>query len=108
MGGGPRGELQARLRQSPGERERVSDLTEQLSQVAVAEQRAFKKVIIVGLDGFEPKLVDALLEAGDLPHLARLRAQGGYGRVATTNPALTPAAWSTFATGTNPGKHGIF
>jgi predicted AlkP superfamily phosphohydrolase/phosphomutase len=43
-----------------------------------------------------------------LPHLARLKAQGGFSRVATTRPAQTPVAWSTFATGTNPGGHGIF
>ncbi len=67
-----------------------------------------KKVIVIGLDGFEPKIVDSLLEAGELPHLARLRAQGGYSRVQTTYPAQTPVAWSTFATGVNPGGHGIF
>src|SRR5579885_327825 len=49
-----------------------------------------------------------MLEAGDLPNLARLKEQGGYSRVATTRPAQTPVAWSTFATGVNPGGHGIF
>jgi predicted AlkP superfamily phosphohydrolase/phosphomutase len=67
-----------------------------------------KKVIVIGLDGFEPKLVEHLLNAGELPNLARLREQGGFSRVATTYPAQTPVAWSTFATGTNPGGHGIF
>jgi predicted AlkP superfamily phosphohydrolase/phosphomutase len=67
-----------------------------------------KKVIVIGLDGFEPRLVDAMFACGELPNLAALRAQGGYSRVQTTYPALTPAAWSTFATGTNPGGHGIF
>jgi predicted AlkP superfamily phosphohydrolase/phosphomutase len=67
-----------------------------------------KKVIVIGLDGFDPKLVEPLLEAGALPNLARLRAEGGYSRLRTTYPALTPVAWSTFATGTNPGGHGIF
>jgi predicted AlkP superfamily phosphohydrolase/phosphomutase len=67
-----------------------------------------KKTIVIGMDGFEPKLVEAMLAAGELPHLAGLRAVGGYSRVRTTYPALTPVAWSTFATGTNPGRHGIF
>jgi predicted AlkP superfamily phosphohydrolase/phosphomutase len=40
--------------------------------------------------------------------LARLAEQGGYTSLATTRPAQTPVAWSTFATGTNPGGHGIF
>ncbi len=67
-----------------------------------------KKVIVIGLDGFEPKLVELLFDRGELPHLAKLKAQGGYARLCTTYPAQTPVAWSTFATGTNPGGHGIF
>lgn len=66
------------------------------------------KVIVIGLDGFEPKLVEPMLDARELPNMARLRGQGGYTRVRTTYPALTPVAWSTFATGMNPGGHGIF
>src|SRR3954454_3835164 len=67
-----------------------------------------KRVIVIGLDGLEPKIVESMLTAGELPNLQRLRFQGGYGRVATTSPAQTPVAWSTFATGRNPGGHGIF
>ncbi len=69
---------------------------------------SFSKVLVIGLDGLEPSLVEALLAAGRLPNLARLRDQGHYARVATTSPAQTPVAWSTFATGVNPGRHGIF
>ena len=67
-----------------------------------------KKVIVIGLDGLEPTIVETMLAAGELPNLDRLRRQGGAARVATTSPAQTPVAWSTFATGTNPGGHGIF
>ncbi|MGH7696006.1 MAG: alkaline phosphatase family protein [Gemmatimonadaceae bacterium] len=67
-----------------------------------------RKVVVIGLDGLEPKIVDSMLGAGELPHLARLRIAGGYSRVATTWPAQTPVAWSTFATGVNPGGHGIY
>ena len=49
-----------------------------------------------------------MLARGDLPAMARIQAAGGYGRVATSFPAQTPVAWSSFATGTNPGGHGIF
>lgn len=69
---------------------------------------AIKKVIVIGLDGLSPTIVSRLFEAGQLPNLARLRERGGYSRVATTRPAQTPVAWSTFATGVNPGGHGIF
>lgn len=69
---------------------------------------AFKKVIVIGLDGLSPAIVSRLLEAGELPNLARIKGRGGYSTIATTRPAQTPVAWSTFATGRNPGGHGIF
>ncbi len=67
-----------------------------------------KKVIVIGLDGFEPTIVESMLDRGELPNLGRIRQAGGYSRLRTTYPAQTPVAWSTFATGTNPGGHGIF
>lgn len=67
-----------------------------------------KKVIVIGLDGFEPRIAEPLMAAGELPNLAHLRELGGYTRLRTTYPAQTPVAWSTFSTGTNPGGHGIF
>ena len=72
------------------------------------EDGAIKKVIVIGLDGLDPRIVERLLDSDQLPNLARLREQGGFARVATTRPAQTPVAWSTFATGVNPGGHGIF
>jgi predicted AlkP superfamily phosphohydrolase/phosphomutase len=67
-----------------------------------------KKVIVIGLDGLEPGLVEAMLGRGELPNLGKIRGAGGYTRLATTYPAQTPVAWSSFVTGTNPGGHGIF
>jgi predicted AlkP superfamily phosphohydrolase/phosphomutase len=67
-----------------------------------------KKVIVLGLDGLEPSLVEAMLDAGELPQFQKLRRTGCYRRLKTTCPAQTPVAWSSFATGTNPGGHGIF
>jgi predicted AlkP superfamily phosphohydrolase/phosphomutase len=67
-----------------------------------------KKVIVIGLDGLEPGIVEAMLERGELPNLAKIRATGSYTRLKTTYPAQTPVAWSSFMTGTNPGGHGIF
>lgn len=68
----------------------------------------FRKVLVIGLDGLEPSLVAALVDRGLLPNMAGLVRAAGLARVATTAPAQTPVAWSTFATGTNPGGHGIF
>jgi len=67
-----------------------------------------KRTIVIGLDGLEPRIVDSMLQAGQLPNLAALAGRGGFSRLATTAPAQTPVAWSTFATGVNPGGHGIF
>jgi predicted AlkP superfamily phosphohydrolase/phosphomutase len=67
-----------------------------------------KKAIVIGLDGLEPTIVESMLERGELPNLARIRQTGSYSRLRTTYPAQTPVAWSSFATGTNPGGHGIF
>jgi predicted AlkP superfamily phosphohydrolase/phosphomutase len=67
-----------------------------------------RRVLVIGLDGLEPSLVEPMLAAGELPNLARIRDRGGYSRLTTTFPAQTPVAWSSFATGTNPGGHGIF
>jgi predicted AlkP superfamily phosphohydrolase/phosphomutase len=67
-----------------------------------------KKVIVLGLDGLDPDICEGLLSRGELPHLEKLRAQGTYRRLGTSMPALSPVAWSTFATGADPSRHGIF
>jgi predicted AlkP superfamily phosphohydrolase/phosphomutase len=67
-----------------------------------------KKVIFLGLDGLDPRLTERFMAEGKLPNLARLKEQGSYSRLRTTFPALSPVAWSTFATGVNPAKHNIF
>jgi predicted AlkP superfamily phosphohydrolase/phosphomutase len=67
-----------------------------------------RKVIVLGLDGLDPRTTERLMEDGKLPNMAKLRANGSYQRLRTTFPALSPVAWSTFATGVSPAKHNIF
>jgi predicted AlkP superfamily phosphohydrolase/phosphomutase len=67
-----------------------------------------RKLIFIGFDGLDPRLTEQWMSEGKLPNLARLRETGGYKRLRTTYPALSPVAWSTFATGVNPAKHNIF
>ena len=67
-----------------------------------------RKVIVIGLDGLDPGIVETMLAHDELPNLAKIRKSGTYSRLATTYPAQTPVAWSSFAMGTNPGGHGIF
>lgn len=67
-----------------------------------------KRLIIVGLDGQDPKLTDRFLTEGKLPNFAKLAAMGGYARLRTTFPSVSPVAWSTFSTGVSPARHNIF
>lgn len=67
-----------------------------------------KKLIFLGLDGLDPELTEKWMGEGKMPNLVRLREQGSYRRLRTTCPALSPVAWSTFATGVNPARHNIF
>jgi predicted AlkP superfamily phosphohydrolase/phosphomutase len=68
----------------------------------------FKRIVILGLDGLDYALTQRLLAEGQLPHLEVLRKQGCFKPLATTLPSLSPVAWSSFQTGTNPGKHNIY
>jgi len=76
-------------------------------------RKSYKKssvdqVVIVGLDGMEPTLVEKYLEEGKLPNLSKLKTSGTYKRLGTTIPAISPVAWSSFMTGCHPAKHNIF
>jgi predicted AlkP superfamily phosphohydrolase/phosphomutase len=71
-------------------------------------QGRFKRVVILGLDGLDYTLTEQMLAAGKLPHLEALRKQGCFKPLATTLPSISPVAWSSFQTGTNPGKHNIY
>ncbi len=68
----------------------------------------YKRVMLLGMDGLDPKLLTALLQKDELPNFARLRDRGGFSPLATSNPAQSPVAWASIATGCNPGYHGIF
>ena len=67
-----------------------------------------KKVIIIGLDGMDPRLSEKLMAAGKLPNFAELRHQGGYRVLGTSIPPQSPVAWANFINGAGPGSHGIF
>lgn len=66
-----------------------------------------QKVVVLGLDGATFQLIKPLVEEGRMPNMKRLLEQGTHGILRSTVPALTGPAWTTFATGKNPGKHGI-
>jgi predicted AlkP superfamily phosphohydrolase/phosphomutase len=72
-------------------------------------QRAkIRRLIFLGLDGLDPGLLERYMAERKLPNFARLKEMGGFSRLRTTFPALSPVAWSTFATGVNPARHSMF
>jgi predicted AlkP superfamily phosphohydrolase/phosphomutase len=66
------------------------------------------RLLIVGLDGGTFDLIDPWVKEGHLPTFARLMREGGYDHLSSTTPPVTPPAWTSFMTGLNPGKHGLF
>lgn len=67
-----------------------------------------RRAVVIGLDGLDPAVARELMAAGRMPNLRRLAEQGCFSELATTCPAISPVAWSTFSTGVHPAKHAIF
>ena len=65
------------------------------------------KVFIVGIDGGTLELVKPWAEQGKLPTFARIMQHGVVGELTSTIQPISASSWSSFATGKNPGKHGI-
>lgn len=66
------------------------------------------KVVILGMDGLDPRLLGLWMDAGRLPAFKKFIAGGDFRRLGTSLPPQSPVAWSNFITGTDPGGHGIF
>jgi predicted AlkP superfamily phosphohydrolase/phosphomutase len=67
-----------------------------------------RKVLILGFDGMDPRLVRAFMRDGKLPAFRKLAEQGGFKPLGTSFPPQSPVAWSNFITGMDPGGHGIY
>jgi len=68
-----------------------------------------KKVIVLGIDGMDPGILEMLMSKHKMPQFSRLiRSGGDFKTLATTIPAQSPVAWASFITAKNPGQHGIF
>jgi predicted AlkP superfamily phosphohydrolase/phosphomutase len=66
------------------------------------------KILVIGLDGATFDLLKPWLAEGHMPNLQKLIAHGVSGELESTVPPLTASAWVSFATGVNPGQHGLF
>ncbi|MDP9340931.1 MAG: alkaline phosphatase family protein [Actinomycetota bacterium] len=66
------------------------------------------RVLLVGWDGADWRILDPLLEQGALPNLAALIGRGAKGVLRSTIPTHSWAAWPSFLTGVDPADHGVF
>lgn len=66
------------------------------------------KTVVIGLDGATFNLIGPWIEEGKLPFIKELMDKGCSGVLQSTIPPISPVAWTSFMTGMNPGKHGIF
>ena len=66
------------------------------------------RLLIIGLDGATFDLIDPWIAQGRLPRMAALMERGSRGTLRSTFPPATFPAWSSFMTGKNPGKHGLY
>ncbi|HUE86384.1 MAG TPA: alkaline phosphatase family protein [Vicinamibacterales bacterium] len=67
-----------------------------------------RQIVIIGFDGMDPDLARAWMRDGRLPNLAALAAAGGIYDLETTPSPESAIAWTSFATGMNPGKHNVY
>jgi predicted AlkP superfamily phosphohydrolase/phosphomutase len=65
------------------------------------------RLVVLGFDGADANMARAMMDRGELPHLARLREQGTFAPLGTTVPAESPVSWASLNSGQNPAKTGI-
>jgi len=66
-----------------------------------------RRWLVVGWDGAGWEQLLPLLDEGRLPHLATLIEAGAHGELRGFKPSLSPALWTTVATGRSPEDHGV-
>jgi len=66
------------------------------------------RVVVLGLDGMDPGMTLKLMREGRLPHFQKLAEKGVFRPLDTSNPSISPVAWSTFSTGVDPSRHAIY
>ena len=64
-------------------------------------------MLLVGWDAADWNVIHPLLDAGKLPTLARLVAEGAMGDCVSVTPSIAPLTWTSVATGLRADRHGI-
>lgn len=66
------------------------------------------RALVIGLDGATFEIISPMVKKGKLPNFARLMREGSFGPLKSSMPPITPSAWTSFATGKDPSKHGLY
>jgi tetratricopeptide (TPR) repeat protein len=69
--------------------------------------RKAQRVLLIGWDAADWKLITPLLDAGQMPSMERLIDRGVMGNLSTLSPILSPLLWTSIATGQRADRHGI-
>ncbi len=80
----------------------------QKTTVRASAGNDLRSMIILGIDGMDPVLMQKFIAEGRMPNCKKLMERGSFHQLATSNPPQSPVAWSNFISGMNPGGHGIF
>jgi predicted AlkP superfamily phosphohydrolase/phosphomutase len=67
-----------------------------------------KRVVVIGLDGMAWHILNKLFKWNIMPNLKRITQKSLKGTLESTIPPESGPAWTSLATGVNPGKHGVF
>lgn len=78
-----------------------------ITSIGKAKPR-IKRVVVVGLDGFDPGLAKRFAAEGLMPNFLALEEQGCFSELATACPSISPVSWSSYATGVDASRHNIY
>ena len=76
--------------------------------VPIASAQPHPSVVVLGIDGMDPQILQRFMDRGLMPNFAALAEEGSYRVLGTSVPPQSPVAWSNFITGMDAGGHGIF
>ncbi|HJN15817.1 MAG TPA: alkaline phosphatase family protein, partial [Armatimonadota bacterium] len=66
------------------------------------------KLLVLGLDAATWTVAEPLMSSGHMPTLAALAGDGWSAPLLSTDPPITPPAWTTILTGMDPARHGVY
>ncbi len=66
------------------------------------------RLLLIGFDAGDTELIEQWCQEGVLPHIARMRERGVWGRMQTTAEVVHVSAWPSIFTGAAPDEHGLY